>query len=46
MNLLHILWDERIASIFLLSPDTENGILYDAGVGERRGQRDLAGLLR
>jgi hypothetical protein len=32
MNLLHIPWNERIASIFLLSPDTENGILYDAGV--------------
>jgi hypothetical protein len=32
MNLLHIPWDERIASIFLLSPDTPNGILYDAGV--------------
>lgn len=32
MNLLHIPWDERIASVFLLSPDTENGILYDAAV--------------
>ena len=32
MNLLHIPWDERIASIFLLSPDTRNGILYEAAV--------------
>ncbi len=32
MNLLHTPWDERIASIFLLSPDTGNGILYEAGV--------------
>ena len=33
MNLLHSAWgDERIASIFLLSPDTQNGILYDAAV--------------
>lgn len=32
MNLLHIPWDERIATIFLLSPDTRNGILYDAAV--------------
>jgi len=32
MNLLHIPWGERIASVFLLSPDTPNGILYDAGV--------------
>jgi hypothetical protein len=31
-NLLHIPWDERIATIFLLSPDTRNGILYDAAV--------------
>jgi hypothetical protein len=31
-NLLHIPWDERIASIFLLSPDTRNGILYEAAV--------------
>ena len=31
-NLLHIPWDERIAHIFLLSPDTRNGILYDAAV--------------
>jgi hypothetical protein len=32
MNLLHIPWDERIASVFLLSPDATNGILYDAAV--------------
>jgi len=32
MNLLHTPWDERIAHIFLLSPDTRNGILYDAAV--------------
>jgi hypothetical protein len=32
MNLLHTAWDERIATIFLLSPDTRNGILYDAAV--------------
>ena len=32
MNLLHTSWDERIASVFLLSPDTENGILYHAAV--------------
>jgi hypothetical protein len=32
MNLLHIPWDERIATIFLLSPDTRNGILYEAAV--------------
>jgi hypothetical protein len=32
MNLLHIPWDERIASIFLLSPDTRNGILYEAAM--------------
>jgi hypothetical protein len=31
-NLLHIPWDERIASIFLLSKSTRNGILYDAAV--------------
>jgi hypothetical protein len=31
-NLLHIPWDERIASIFLLSPSTRNGILYEAAV--------------
>jgi hypothetical protein len=31
-NLLHIPWDERIATIFLLSPDTRNGILYQAAV--------------
>jgi hypothetical protein len=31
-NLLHTPWDERIATIFLLSPDTRNGILYDAAV--------------
>ena len=31
-NMLHTPWDERIASIFLLSPDTQNGILYDAAV--------------
>jgi hypothetical protein len=31
-NLLHIPWDQRIASIFLLSPDTRNGILYEAAV--------------
>jgi hypothetical protein len=32
MNLLHTGWDERIAHIFLLSPSTRNGILYEAGV--------------
>ena len=32
MNLLHTPWDERIATIFLLSPDTRNGILYQAAV--------------
>jgi hypothetical protein len=32
MNLLHIPWDEQIASLFLLSPDTGSGILYDAAV--------------
>jgi len=31
-NLLHIPWDERIATIFLLSPDTRNGVLYEAAV--------------
>ena len=32
-NLLHAAWgDERIASIFLLSKSTRNGILYDAAV--------------
>jgi hypothetical protein len=31
-NLLHVPWDERIATIFLLSPDTRNGILYEAAV--------------
>jgi hypothetical protein len=31
-NLLHIPWDERIATLFLLSPDTDNGILYQAAV--------------
>ena len=31
-NLLHIPWDERIATIFLVSPDTRNGILYEAAV--------------
>ena len=31
-NLLHISWGERIATIFLLSPDTRNGILYQAAV--------------
>jgi hypothetical protein len=31
-NLLHIPWGERIATIFLLSPDTRNGILYQAAV--------------
>ena len=31
-NLLHTPWDERIATIFLLSPDTRNGILYEAAV--------------
>jgi hypothetical protein len=31
-NLLHTGWDERIATIFLLSPDTGNGILYEAAV--------------
>jgi hypothetical protein len=33
MNLLHAAWgDERIASIFLLSKRTRNGILYNAAV--------------
>jgi hypothetical protein len=32
MNLLHTPWNERIATIFLLSPDTRNGILYEAAV--------------
>jgi len=32
MNLLHTPWDERIATIFLLSPSTRNGILYEAGL--------------
>jgi hypothetical protein len=32
MNLLHTPWDERIATIFLLSRDTRNGILYQAAV--------------
>ena len=31
-QLLHTGWDERIAHIFLLSPGTRNGILYEAGV--------------
>jgi hypothetical protein len=31
-NLLHVPWDERTASLFLLSPDTSYGILYDAAV--------------
>jgi hypothetical protein len=31
-NLLHIPWDERIATIFLLSPSTRNGVLYEAAV--------------
>ena len=31
-NLLHTPWDERIATIFLLSPSTRSGILYQAGV--------------
>src|SRR5579862_8798462 len=31
-NLLHTAWDERIATMFLLSPDTRNGILYEAAV--------------
>lgn len=31
-NLLHTPWDERIATTFLLSPDTSNGILYEAAV--------------
>ena len=31
-NLLHTPWDERIATIFLLSPSTRNGILYEAAV--------------
>lgn len=31
-NLLHTPWDERIATIFLLSPSTRNGILYQAAV--------------
>jgi hypothetical protein len=32
MNLLHVPWGERIVSIFLLSPDTRSGILYEAAV--------------
>ena len=32
MNLLHTPWDERIATIFLLSKSTRNGILYNAAV--------------
>ena len=32
VNLLHTPWDERIATLFLLSPDTRNGILYEAAV--------------
>ena len=31
-NLLHTPWDETIAHIFLLSPDTHSGILYEAAV--------------
>ena len=31
-NLLHTPWDERIATIFLLSPSTRSGILYEAAV--------------
>jgi hypothetical protein len=31
-QLLHTGWGERIAHIFLLSPSTRNGILYEAGV--------------
>ena len=31
-NLLHTPWDERIATIFLLSQSTRNGILYQAAV--------------
>jgi hypothetical protein len=31
-NLLHTPWDERIATIFLLSRSTRNGILYEAAV--------------
>lgn len=31
-NLLHTPWDERIATIFLLSPATRSGILYQAAV--------------
>jgi hypothetical protein len=31
-NLRHVPWNERVVSIFLLSPDTRNGILYDGGV--------------
>ena len=31
-RLLQTGWDERIAHIFLLSPSTRNGILYEAGV--------------
>jgi len=31
-NLLHTPWDERITTIFLLSPSTRNGILYEAAV--------------
>lgn len=32
VNLLHTPWDERIATVFLLSPGTRNGILYEAAV--------------
>ena len=32
MNLLHTPWGERIATIFMLSPSTRNGILYEAAV--------------
>jgi hypothetical protein len=32
MNLLHTPWDERIATIFPLSPSTRNGILYEAAL--------------
>jgi hypothetical protein len=31
-QLLHTGWDEQIAHIFLLSPSTRNGILYEAAV--------------
>ena len=31
-NLLHTPWDERIATIFMLSPSTRNGVLYEAAV--------------